>query len=285
MLALSASVVAALGLALVPSAAPAHTGAGAAAVKVPKIKAAKLDLDVAGYVETRQLTDSTSNCSPGVTYTQTNTYTFETGKYVGTRLVNIAVPGTDGVLTGAFSRAAGSAEIEGGITGFGTTNYCAPNEEDPEPLPPRCLKTRGKTRVALTPAVKDVVDEDDPVPLSGRRMMLSVIRSGGAQGRGSCSGARAIEFIPGTDTASAYVSTSWHPGLSLVLPTGLGSVKLFNLKRSDRLRRSIVVAGPCDLARTSTKSGSAGIPAPGALNADGDCWITAKIVLSVRRSR
>ncbi len=282
-LALSAFVAAALGLALVPSAAAAH--AGAAAVKVPKVKVAKLDLDVAGYVETRQLTDTTSNCSPGVTYTQTNEYTFETSKYVGTRLVHIVLPGRDPVITSGFSRAAGSANIAGGITGFGTTNYCAPTEQDPEPVAPRCVKARGKTRVALVPAAKQVFDEDDLVPLGGQRMMLTVIRSGGAQDLGSCSGALGVEIIPGTDTASAFVSTSWMPGVSLVLPTGLGSIKLFNLKRSDRLRRSINLSGPCDSVRVSTGSGSLGAPAPGRLNADGDCWLRARIVLSVRRSR
>ncbi len=283
-LALSASVAATLGLALVPSAAMAD--AGAAAMKAPKfLQVAKLDLDVAGYVETRQLTDTTSRCSPGVTYTQTNRYTFETSKYVRTRLTNTVFPGMDGVITTGFSRAVGSANITGGITGFGTTNYCAPIAPDPEPVPPTCVKIKGKTSVALTSAVKSEGNEDDPVPLGGNPMMLSVIRSGGAQDFGSCSGGNAgIVELFGTPS-NAHISTSWYPGVSLSLPTGLASVKLFNLKRRDRLRRSIVVAGPCNLARASTKSGSAGIPAPGALNADGDCWITAKIVLSVRRSR
>ncbi len=283
MLALTASVAAALGLALVPSAAPAD--AGAAAVTVPKVKVAKLDLDVAGYVETRQLADTTSNCFPGVTYTQTNRYTFETSKYVGTRLTNIALPGTDGVITSGFSRAAGSANITGGITGFRTTNYCAPTAPQlPEPVPPTCVKTRGKTSVALTPAGKLGANEDDLVPLGGKPMMLSVIRRGGAQHDLSCIGGGAAS-ISGTDTDIAVVSTSLAPGVSLVLPTGLASFKLFNLKRRDRLRRSIVVAGPCSSVRASTRSGSAGAPAPGELNADGDCWLTAKIVLSVRRSR
>ncbi len=285
-LALSASVVVTLGLALVPSAATAHTGAGAgaAAVKVPKIKSVKLDLDVAGYVEVRQLVDTTDKCSPGVTYTQTNEYTFETGKYLGTRLVHIAVPGTDAVLTGAFSRAAGSANITGGLTGYRTTNYCAPTKKDPEPLRPTCLKTRGKTRVALVPAAKQVFDVDDLVPLDHQRMMLTVLRSGGAWGLGSCSGARAIEIFPSADTSTAYVTTSWHPGVSLVLPTGLGSVKLFNLKKKDRLQRSINLAGPCDSVRVNTLPGSLGGAPAGQLNADGDCWVRAKIVLSVRRS-
>ncbi len=287
-LALSASVVATLGLALVPSAAPAHTGAGAAAVKVPKIKVAKLDLDVAGFVETRELVDTTDTCSPGVTYTQTNEYTFETSKWVGTRLFNIRVPGKDSVLTTGFSRAVGSANITGGITGWGTTNYCAPTKKDPEPLKPTCLKTRGKTSVGLVPAVKDLFDDEDLVPvgpLTGQRMMLSVIRSGGAQGLGSCAGARSVEFIPGTDTARAYVTTSWHPGLSLSLPTGLGAGRLFNLKRKDLLQRSINLSGDCDSVRIRTGSASLGAPGDAQLNADGDCWLRGKIVLSVRGSR
>ncbi len=286
-LALSASVVVTLGLALVPSAATAHTGAGAgaAAVKAPKIKSVKLDLDVAGYVETRRLVDTTGTCSPGVTYTQTNTYTFETGKYVRTGLFNIAMPGGDSVLTGSLSPPAGSANITGGLTGYRTTNYCAPIKKAPEPLRPTCLKTRGKTSVVLVPAAKQVFDVDDLVPLDHQRMMLTVIRSGGAWSLGSCSGAIGAEFIPGPDTSTAYVTTSWHPGVSLVLPTGLGSVKLFNLKKKDRLQRSINLAGPCDSVRVNTLPGSLGGAPAGQLNADGDCWVRAKIVLSVRRSR
>ncbi len=284
--ALSASVAVTLGLALVPSAATAHAGAGAAAVKVPKVKVAKLDVDVAGYVETRELTDTTSKCSPGVTYTQTHTYTFETGKYVRMILTNVAFPGMDSVLTGAWSlRAAGSAEIEGGITGYRTTNYCAPAKKDPEPIPPKCMKTRGKTRVALIPATMFEADEDDPVPLDAQRMMLTVMRSGGARDPSSCSGARTTEIIPGTDTASAFVGTSWQPGVSLALPTGLGSIKLFNLKKKDLLQRSINLAGPCDSVRVNTLPGSLGGAPAGQLNAHGDCWLRAKIVLSVRRSR
>ncbi len=280
-LALSASVAVALGLALVPS---ATTADAAAAVKVTKGQVAKLELDVAGYVEMRQFKDSTSSCSPGVTYTQTNRYTFETSKYVETRVTNVALPGTDGVMTSRFSRPAGSANITGEITGFRTTNRCAPEEPDVL-VPPTCVKTRGKTSVMLLPAVPLEVSEDDPVPLGGKRMMLSVARHGGAQDDVSCFGGFGGN-ISGTDTDTAIVGTSFAPAISLVLPTGLGSVKLFNLKRSDRLRRSIVVAGPCAELRVSTYPGWAGgVPAPGGLNADGDCWLTAKIVLSVRRSR
>ncbi len=282
-LALSASVAVAIGFALVPSATTAD--AAAAAVKVPKGQVAKLDLDVAGYVEMRQFKDSTSSCSPGVTYTQTNRYTFETSKYVRTRLTNVALPGTDGVITSGFSRPAGSANITGEITGFRTTNYCAPTAPQlPEPVPPTCVKTHGKTSVALLPAVKLEVSEDDPVPLGGKPMMLSVMRRGGAQDNVSCLGGGA-ESISGTDTDTAIISTSMAPGISLELPTGLGSVKLFNLKRSDRLRRSIVASGPCSSVSVSTGSGFGRAPAPGGLTADGDCWLTAKIVLSVRRSR
>ncbi len=289
-LALSASVAVTFGLALVPSAATAHTGAGATAVKVPKVKSVKLDLDVAGYVETRQLEDTTRKCSPGVTYTQTNTYTFETGKYLRTLLSHIAVPGTDGVITTGLSRAAGSANIAGSITGFRTTNYCAPTAPKlPAPVAPKCVKTQGKTRVALTPAVKLELGDDDPlVPLGGTPMMLSVFRSGGAQDLGSCSGANAaaVSFRAGPETDNTLVSTSWITGPSLSLSAALGSVKLFNLKRKDLLQRTIVLSGPCDSVRVSTRSGWAGgVPASGKLTADGDCWLTGKIVLSVRRSR
>ncbi len=294
-LALSASVAVTLGLALVPSAATAHTGAGAAAVKVPKIKSVKLDLDVAGFVETRQFTDTTDVCNVGSTYTQTNTYNFETGNFVKTRLSYITLPGFDGPITvSRFSPAAGSALIKGKITGFRTTNLCPPHLPQPEPQPPNCVKTRGKTSVALTPAGKLEGNEDDPAPLEGNRMMVAVKRSGGAQDDLSCSGG-IVAGLRGTDTGRAIVSTSLAPGTSLVLPTRLDSIKLFNLKfkrkgrrhqvNRDLLQRTIVVEGPCDSVSVTTYIGwKGGISPTVPLDEDGECWLTGKIVLSVRRS-
>ncbi len=284
-LALSASVAVTLGLALVPSAATAHTGT--AARKIPKIEVMKLRIDVAGYVEMRQLIDTTSVCSPGVTYTQTNEYQFETGKHVGVRLVRVRIPGANSVITSTFSRAAGSASSIGGITGYRTTNYCAPDEKAPEPLRPGCVKIRGKTSVGLTPKPPVEVDEgeeEELVPLDGQPMMLSVIRKGGARDPQSCSGVRNFEFNP--EIFGTVVSTSWDPGISLSLPIEMGSIKLFSLKRKDRLQRTIVVLGPCDAVDVSVyHSWAKGVPPDGKLKADGDCWLRGKIVLTVRLSR
>ncbi len=282
-LALSASVAVVLGLALVPSAATAHTGTAAIKIpkipKMPKTKSVKLQLDVAGHVEVRELKDTTSVCVPGVTYTRTHRYTFETGKFVKTRLSIITgVPGYDSPITvSPFSRPAGSAEIDGRITGYRTTNYCDPKVDKPELLHPLCVDSRGKTSVKLMSAGES---------LTGKPMMLSVDRIGGVDDDLSCPGGIAAD-IKGTDvTDRAIISTSMAPGVSLALPIGVGSNKLFKLKRKDRLQRTIVADGPCDLVRVFTYPGwEGGVPDDGELKADGDCWLTSKIVLTIRRHR
>ncbi len=44
---------------------------------------------------------------------------------------------------------------------------------------------------------------------------------------------------------NAVVTTSFSPGASEILPSGLGAIKVFSLRRNKRLRKVIVIDGPC----------------------------------------
>ena len=250
--------------------------------KPPKVKVAKVEIEVAGFVEIRRLVDTTSDCFPGVTYVQTNRFEFETGRYVRTKISNISFPGRDSVITSPFSRASGSATIEGLISGYRTTNYCT-LPKAPEPEEPRCDRSgRLKIAVALTPG--GIPGDGDLVGLGGSRLMLSIFRHGLYVDDPSCPGGVA-ERVRGVDADTAVVSTSLAPGVSEVLPSGVGAIKVFNLGRRERLRRVIVIDGPCRSVRARALMPPGDSPAPGALNADGDCWLRGKVVLSVRAAR
>jgi len=262
--------------------------AGAAKIPaVPKVhqKLAKLDVDVAGFVETRALVDTTSKCYPGRTFIQTNRFQFETGDYVRTYIKSISGDGIPTVITSPFSRSVGSATVEGAISDYGVTNYCAPHAEDPEPLPPICAKkSHGKISVALTAVPLEDTPEGDLTPLGkGAPLMLSIRRNGTGKDTLDCYG-KGAQSVTGPDTGTAVIGTSPMPiAVSEVLPTRLGTIKLFNLQRHKRLRSVIVLDGPCDKVRASViPAPGDGSPRPGALNADGDCWLTGKVVLSIR---
>jgi hypothetical protein len=272
---LSASALA-VGIACVASSAPAVS------VPKPKLKVAKLEVDVAGYVETRRLIDTTSDCHPGVTYVQTNTFDFETGRYVGTKLRNISVPGTDGVIASKFSKSAGSATVAGSYSGYRTTNWCAPHPPDPEPLPPRCVRNRGEIAVSLQEG--GVPGNEELTGLGGKRLMLAIKRKGSGSDDPTCPGTGA-GFVNGVDGDRSVVGTSFMPGVSEIVASGLQAVKVFNLGRRERLRRAIVIDGPCRAVTGRTSQPPGPTPNPGALNADGDCWLVGKIVLSVRSAR
>ena len=73
------------------------------------------------------------------------------------------------------------------------------------------------------------------------------------------------------------------PGIADVLPAKLDAVKLFSLRAGRRVRRVTTASGPCDsvTVRVAT-SGAGASPGPARVNADGDCFLRAKVVLSIR---
>ena len=74
-------------------------------------------------------------------------------------------------------------------------------------------------------------------------------------------------------------------GVNEVLPAKLDAVKLFNLRAKKRVRRVIILEGPCAKVRVTVANPPGHSPNPGALNADGDCRLTGKIVLTIRTAR
>jgi hypothetical protein len=256
------------------------SGAPKIPTKIPKVKTrvAHLEVDVAGYVETRKLKDTTSDCFPGVTYTQTNRFEFETGRYVPITISNISLPGHDSVMTSRFSKAGGTATVEGLLSGYRTTNYCLPTAPQKEPEKPKCKKLRGKIAVALTPSGSTINDE--LVTLGGTRLMLSIERRQGGSEDLTCAGAGA-QSVQSVDK-NAVVTTSFAPGVSEVLPSGLGAIKVFSLRRNKRLRKVIIIDGPCASVNAAALTPPAHSPSAGSLNADGDCRLTGKVVLNVR---
>jgi hypothetical protein len=190
------------------------------------------------------------------------------------------VPGTDGVITSPFSKTVGSATVEGLLSGYRTTNYCAPTQPQAEPKQPACGKQRGKVAVALTPGGGPSTS-GDLVGLGGKRFMLTIARRGGGSDDLTCAGTGA-QGVHGVDGDTSVVSTSFSPGASLVVTSGLTAIKVFNMRSRDRLRKTIIIEGPCTKVSVGAVTPPGRAPDPGSLLADGDCRVTGKIVLSVR---
>jgi hypothetical protein len=247
--------------------------------KPPKTKIVRLQMDLAGYVEARTLHNTKSDCWPGVSYIQTNRFEFETGTWVNSVLSNTSMPGTDGVISSAGSVPSGSAAVEGLITDFSTSNYCD-RPPDPEPSPPACAKTHGKIMVGLTEGAT-AMNGDLPT-LAGKSLLVTITRVGGGVDPTTCVGVPAGSII-GADADNSGVTTSYAPGVSETLTTGLTAIKVFNLKKGKTFRRTIVIDGPCDAVNVKSGANPAAVPNPGGLNADSDCWMTGKVVFSLRR--
>ncbi|MCW3041365.1 MAG: hypothetical protein JWM31_3270 [Solirubrobacterales bacterium] len=251
-----------------------------------RTRIAKLEVDVAGYVETRRLHDTTSDCSPGERWIQTNHFDFETGSFVPLSVKNVSGPGFGSIATGSFSRTTGSTMTKGSISDYSATNYCAPTEPDKLTGPPACAAAgRNRIAVALTPGgIPEPANPDDPAPLKGRSLQLTIKRVGGGTDTPKCAGEGA-QSLTGPGTETAVVGTSFAPGISEILPANLDAVKVFAIRRRQRLRRTIVMQGPCSRVAVKVLPVPGPAPSPGGLNADGDCWLTGKVVLTVRARR
>lgn len=230
-------------------------GSAQGAPKVPSVDKSKvinLEVDLAGYLEIRRLHDTAVDCSPGRRYIQTNTYRFETVKFVKIELHSVPVGGLP-VITSKRVSPAGSAKTTGVISDYKTTNWCPPTAPAPEPPAPACSTLSGKLLIGLTPGEVPDLTGDEPVGLLGVPMLISGPRTGSPAG--------------------------------FIAPTGVGSIKLFNLAKGKRIRRSVVVQGPCSKVDVKAHPGSGPIPEKGGLNADGDCRMTGKIVFTIRRAK
>jgi hypothetical protein len=273
--------------ALIAAGSAGAASVGTAATPPPskykvKTRIAKLQVDVAGYVETRLLHDTTSDCFPGERWIQTNRFTFETGNYVNLSINNISAPGIPSVTTSPFSRVVGTAKVAGAISDYESTNYCNSAPQKLEGAP-ECRDSSGKIAVALTPG--DVPDEeDDLTPLRGKPLSLTIRRAGAGRDAARCFG-NGASSVTGKDAKLAVVGTSPLPGIAEILPANLDAIKVFAIRKNQRIKRAIVIQGPCSKVRVTAGPPPGATPSPGGLNADGDCWLIGKVVLTIRSRR
>ncbi len=262
--------------AALPAAAAAQT-----VPKVPKVKTriAKVQINTTGYVETRVLRDTTSDCFPGERWIQTNRYDFSTGGFVNISMKRITGDGFDPVVTSPFSKRVGSATVTGKISDYKTTNYCTGEQAKNTPAP-TCSSTSGKTSISMQEGVVPKEGDDGLQPLTQTPLMLAIQRNGGGRDAEGCIGPGASQ-VTGEDTERAVVTTSMAPSVALNIPSGLSVIKVFNIRPGQRFRRSVLVSGPCSSVALRTVSGSGGSPSPGNLNADGDCFLTGKITYTI----
>ena len=257
--------------------------ADAPSIKIPKLKekVAELKIDVAGYVTTEKLKDTTSDCFPGITYHQVNSISFETGKPAALDVHSVSLPGKAlPVITSNSTKNVGRADMSSRVFGLRTTNYCPPTEPDPEPLPPNCGKSQGKIKMSITPG-EAPKEEDDLHPLKGVDMMLMIMRTGGGSDSPSCEGASAGQVRGPSGGESVLVSASF-PGQAQIVPSGFDGPQLFNVKKKAQTR-SAVFSGPCSKVTLKVYKGNGPAPSQGAVNADGDCYMHGKVVLKISR--
>ncbi|MFA9270770.1 MAG: hypothetical protein ACEQSX_08425 [Baekduiaceae bacterium] len=272
----------ALALVTVIAVAACAPAAGAqSAPKVPKVKTriAKVQINTSGYVETRVLRDTTSDCFPGERWIQTNRYDFSTGGFVNISMKRITGDGFDPIVTSPFSKRVGSATVAGKISEYKTTNYCTGEQAKNTPAP-TCSSTSGKTSISMQEGVVPKADDEDLTPLTQTPLMLAIQRTGGGRDADGCIGPGASQ-VTGEDTEKAVVTTSMAPSVALNIPSGLSVIKVFNIRPGQRFRRSVIVSGPCSSVALRTVSGAGGSPSPGNLNADGDCFLTGKITYTI----
>jgi len=257
--------------------------AGAATPKVPKApklktRIAKVQATVDGYVEVRRLHDTTSDCFPGETWIQTNRFDYSTGGSVDVSLKRITGEGFPTIVTSPFSVSGGRATIAGKTSDYRTTNHCdrAPGPVAPEPA---CSKTTGKISISLQQGIDPSDVDDELVPLSGIPLMIAVRRNGGGTDAPTCPGNGAARLV-GKNTEPAVVTTSIAPSISVIVPTGVTVAELWNLRPGKRFRKTVLVSGPCSNPRLTVTSG--GSPAPGNLNAHGDCFLTGRLAYTIR---
>lgn len=267
---------------LLAGAAATAVPAGSVTVpSVPKVKTriAKVQITLSGYVETRKLHDTTSDCYPGETWIQTNRYDVSTGGFVDISMKRVIIEGQDPIVTSPFSRRVGSAKVKGSTSDYRTTNYCS-GQQQPVKEPPTCSETSGKTSISLQEGIVPQEGEDGLQPLTQTPLMLAIARNGGGKDPLECLGEGAGS-VTGKDTERAVVTTSIAPGVALAVPSGFSVMKVFNIRPGQRLRKSILLSGPCSKVAVTTVAGAGGSPSPGNLNADSDCFLTGKISYTI----
>lgn len=260
------------------------TPAGSA-TRIPgnvKTRIAKVQITVKGYMEMRKLTDTTSDCYPGESWTQTNRFDFDTRRFVNISLQRVTGDGFDPVVTSPFTIATGAARVAGGITGYKTTNYCTspPVKNRPEPT---CAPVHsGRVKISLQEVQPPASGDEELTPLSaGNKLQVVVFRTGIGLDDPECVGG-GPNSLGGAAAEQSIATTSIAPGVAVALPAGITTIKLFGIRRGQTFHRTAIVSGPCSKPTVRVVPGSGSSPAPGPLNADSDCQFAGKLTYTIR---
>lgn len=264
-------------------------GQATAATAVPdpskfkiRTRIAKLEVRTSGQMTILRLKDTTSDCFPGVHYLQQNRFTFGSGGWLPVRINNLSAPGLDSVITSPFSRAGGTARTAGQILDYRETNYCK-GEQQKLPPKPECRSSNGG-RISVSLQVHDPPSSGDPdlTSLEGHHLMIAIQRKGGSPDPTGCIGGGPGNISGHPDADTAVATTSIAPTVSEILPTGIQSIKVFSMRREQRLRRHITVQGTCDNATVRVTTSGTGSPPIAQPPADGDCTFAGYVDVGIR---
>jgi hypothetical protein len=256
---------------------PASTST-AATPAVPRALSTPLAITATGFVEVRQLFDSTADCENGLKYTQINRFDFTSQRPRTVRLTGLSIPGRATVATSTFSSAAGSADVVSNMADVIVTRACPP--DSPDMAPPVCNSANGKVALGLTPT--DVNDRRY-ANAKATYLNIGVQRVGGANDAPDCQGRAAsgdAGDLVGPGVKQAEVNSSMGPGLAIGVPTEITAQQLFAAKPGKTFKRWITFSGPCSAVIVKVTASEA-TPAEQAPTADGDCTMIGRVVLKV----
>ena len=204
--------------------------------KAPKVTSYPVTIDAAGYVDFEWTYDNRQPCIPGFAKTVSEELSFELGRPRRTVLNAVG-----GAVATPYA-IGGEAKLKTKLSGYQTSNYCAPTPLKPEPPAPECKPLDGKLGVILSPQGSND-DDGDVVPL-GRGVLVSFIRkSNTAQTQSCLEGRPKLRAIQ--EDKGVFVDTAQLPGGLLTVPLANGT-KFWGLKPGQRLSRTIKIGGGCE---------------------------------------
>lgn len=243
----------------------------------PQTGTRTLVLDVTGFVEAKQLTDSTGNCVNGMRYVQRNRFEFDSGAAKKVKMQYIKIPGRASMATTTFSDPSGSADVDGAIEDSSFSFTCPPDSGAP-PLP-TCTSTSGKITMGMLPTSAEALANP-----GGTFMNIAVQRFGGGTDSSDCQGVSVqgdSGAVVGPGTDNAEITTSLGSGMAINVPTGLSAEALLKAPTGKAITRWITFTGPCSAVKVTVSASDRDAPAPPALTQDGDCTMNGKLRLKV----
>lgn len=243
----------------------------------PRAGSRTLTLDVTGFVDAKQLTDSTGNCVNGMRYVQRNRFEFDSGAAKKVRLQVLTIPGRASLATTTFSDPSGTGDALGAIEEPSFSTTCPP--DSPNPPLPTCTSTRGKITMGMLPTSSEALANP-----GGTFMNIAVQRFGGSTDAPDCQGVSVqgdSGAVVGPGTDNAELTTSLGSGMALNVPTGISAEELLKAPKGRAIVRYVTFTGPCSAVRVTVSKTDRAAPAAPALTQDGDCVMNGKLRLKV----